>query len=125
MDIDENGPLMLSDKILCIKAFDAIGTDTTGSHGRGYDGGSDRKKYGSNYWGDSNIRCWLNSTASAGNVVWTCGNPPVSDKVWNQAQYYAHEAGFLNQFTKNELKLIKNVYQKQILDGYEYKNNKC
>ena len=25
MDIDENGPLMLSDKILCLKPFDAAG----------------------------------------------------------------------------------------------------
>lgn len=71
---DENGPLMLSDKILCIKAFDARGTNTSGSHGRGYESGSVRKENGSNYWGDSNIRDWLNSDASAGNVVWSCGN---------------------------------------------------
>ena len=62
-------PLMLSDKILCIKPFDANGSNISGSHGRGYSQGYYRQRYGSDYWADSNMRCWLNSTASAGNVV--------------------------------------------------------
>lgn len=52
VDKDENGPLMLSDKILCIKAFDADGGNTSGSHGRGYGGGYWRAGNGSNYWAD-------------------------------------------------------------------------
>ena len=136
---DENGPLMLSDKILCLKAFDASGENISGSHGRGLyhfpdvyvsRGGILRKtvsdtevyfrhKFGSNYWADSNIRSWLNSMSSAGEVKWDCGNPPVEDNVWGFYNDYANEAGFLNGFSSNELGAIKEVEQKSILDGYE------
>ncbi|MBQ7265001.1 MAG: hypothetical protein IJS61_02795 [Firmicutes bacterium] len=84
---DDKGPLMLSDRILAIKPFDAGGTNTSGSHNRGsfgYDAvGYYRQKYGSNYWGDSNIKDWLNSDADAGNVVWSCGNSPDAEHCWN------------------------------------------
>ncbi|MDO5396641.1 MAG: DUF6273 domain-containing protein [bacterium] len=123
VDIDENGPLMLSDKIICIKPFDAEGDNTSGSHGRGYDDGCYRKQYGSNYWADSNMRCWLNSTASAGNVEWTCGNPPTEDKVWNGYNEYADEAGFLTNFSQEERNAVKAVTQKSLLDGYEHDSN--
>ena len=115
-------PLMLSDKILCLKAFDANGDVTSGSHGRGYidtsTSESYRQKYGSNYWKDSNIRDWLNSNASAGNVEWSCGNPPDSSHV--QSNPYVSEAGFLNDFSNSEKSAIREVAQKQYLDGYEY-----
>ena len=117
-------PLMLADKILCLKPFDAKGTDTGGSHGRGYYynsiQGYHRQNYGSNYWGDSNIRDWLNSSASAGNVVWSCGNPPTSANVHKGKNGYAEEAGFLNSFSELELNAITMVTQKSILDGFEY-----
>lgn len=116
--IDENGPLMLSHNILCLKPFDAAGENTSGSHGRGHNEGSERRQYGSNYWGDSNIRDWLNSDASAGNVVWSCGNPPDEEHIGRC--FYDNEAGFLNGFTSAEKSAIKTVTQKQLLDGYEY-----
>ncbi|MGN0181885.1 MAG: DUF6273 domain-containing protein, partial [Candidatus Ornithomonoglobus sp.] len=122
VDIDENGPLMLSDKIICIKPFDAAGDNTSGSHGRGYNDGHYRKRWGSNYWADSNMRCWLNSDASAGNVNWTCGNAPTEDKVYGYNDY-ADEAGFLTNFTLGERNAIKPVTQKSLLDGYEYDSN--
>ena len=129
--IDENGPLMLSDKILSIKPFDASGTNTSGSHGRGGRGyvhditaGYFRRQNGSNYWGDSNIRDWLNSDASAGNVVWSCGNPPDKNHVWDGYNAYDQEAGFLNGFTSGEKSAIKTVTQKQLLDGYEYSSSR-
>ncbi len=111
--IDEKGPLIFSDKIICIKPFDAAGEAniTTGSHGRD----SGRKSWGSNYWGDSNMRSWLNSNASAGNVNWLCGNPPDASHVWNGWNDYDQEAGFLTNFTQEELKAIKEVTQKSIL----------
>lgn len=113
VDIDENGPLMLSDKILCIKAFDAetSANSETGSHSRA----SYRSSWGSNYWGDSNMRSWLNSTASAGNVEWLCGNPPVAEELWCGYNAYDKEAGFLSNFTQSELNAIKTVTQKSIL----------
>lgn len=144
VDIDENGPLMLSDKIICLKPFDAAGTNTSNSHGRGYyedeheywseiwaDGdlgdytpqGFWRQLYGSNYWGDSNIRDWLNSSASAGNVVWSCGNPPDNEHVWNGYNDYANEAGFLSNFTQEERGVMNAVTQKSLLDGWEYSNS--
>lgn len=127
VDIDENGPLMLSDKIICIKPFDASGANTSGSHGRGYyhkdTQGYWRQDSGSNYWADSNIRCWLNSLASAGNVDWACGNPPDNSHVWNGYNDYADEAGFLTNFSKEELNAIKQVTQKSLLDGYEYSDS--
>ena len=126
-------PLMLSDKILCIKPFDAKGDNESGSHGRGVfegpigSGGSlvnNRYYYGSNYWSDSNIRDWLNSDAAAGKVRWSCGNPPDKDHVYNQGftsgiNAYDQEAGFLNDFTSDEKSIIKTVTQKQLLSCYE------
>ena len=127
VDIDENGPLMLSDKIICLKPFDAFGTNTSGSHGRGYyvfgTQGYWRQQYGSNYWADSNIRDWLNSTASAGNVNWSCGNPPDNSHVWYGYNDYANEAGFLTNFTQGERNAIKEVTQKSLLNGYEYSDS--
>ena len=111
VDIDENGPLMLSDKILCIKAYDAGGSDTSGSHGRD----SNREVWGSNYWADSNMRSWLNSTASAGNVEWLCGNPPVADELYNVYNAYDDEAGFLSNFTESERNAMKPVSQKSLV----------
>ncbi|MCI8507033.1 MAG: hypothetical protein HFJ06_00510 [Lachnospiraceae bacterium] len=109
MDIDENGPLMLSDRILCLKPWDAPGSNVSGSHGR-YQG---REQVGSNYWKDSNIRLWLNSDAAAGDIVWSCGNPPSAENVPYNA--YADEAGFLNAFTDLEKGVIKSVMQKSLL----------
>lgn len=122
-------PLMLADKIICLKPYDASGFNTSGSHGRGmyYNGtvGYFRKEYGSNYWGDSNIRCWLNSDADAGQVEWLCGNPPTNMNVYNHYNEYDSEAGFLTNFTSNEREIIKPVTQKAILDGYEYDSSTC
>lgn len=75
VSVDENGPLMLSDRVLCdYMPYDAQTSEnsTRGSHRRsGY-----RSKYGSNHWRDSDMRSWLNSDAEAGQVKWLCGNPP-------------------------------------------------
>jgi|GEM_PF-2158576 len=119
-------PLMLADRIICIKAFDGAGTNTSGSHGRGKDYNSQRGYYrrieGSNYWADSNIRCWLNSTATAGNVVWTCGNAPTSSNMYKGYNAYDQEAGFLSNFTADEMSAIKSVTQKSLLDCHEYRS---
>lgn len=94
-------PLMLAHNAICTKIFDAAGTDTSGSHGRC----KTRATNGSNYWADSNIRDWLNSSAAAGKVAWSCGNPPP----------YSAEAGFLTNFSNVEKSAIKTVTQKSIL----------
>jgi co-chaperonin GroES (HSP10) len=98
---DKNGMLILSDKILCKKMFDVY---------------SDNLLSGDNYWGHSNIRSWLNSSAPAGKVVWLNNNPPVSDSSHNNG--YDNEKGFLaaGNFTANERNVIKKVTQKSLLD---------
>lgn len=118
VDIDENGPLMLSDKIIAIKAFDASGSYTgengDNSHSRGNSYTHKRTNRGSNFWVDSNIRAWLNSTASAGNVTFPCGNLPKKDYLHGNVNAYAEESGFLSSdnFTAEELSCIKSVTQK-------------
>ncbi len=111
VDIDQNGPLMLSDKILSIKPCDA-----EGEHPDDY--ASKRLKYGSNLWETSNMRSWLNSTASAGNVKWLCGNPPTPEKVWTGYNTYDDEAGFLSDgnFTAIERAVMKSVTQRSLLN---------
>ncbi len=101
VDIDENGPLMLADDILCEKAFDASGTNST-YHTDGW--GYIRERYGSNCWQDSNIRQWLNSDENV--VSWThC--PPKSGSVTSNP--YNNESGFLTNFTDLEKGYIKSV----------------
>ena len=48
VDIDANGPLMLADKILAIKPFDAMGTHKYADGTVQYDQYRDRANYGSN-----------------------------------------------------------------------------
>lgn len=66
VDIDDNGPLMLMDKVLGSMPYDAKTSENsaTRSHSRN----SFRSSYGSNHWRDSNMRSWLNSDADAGKV---------------------------------------------------------
>ncbi len=93
---DKNGDgthelLLISDKIISLKAFDASGLNTG---------------YGDNRWGYSNIRDWLNSNATAGNVAWTHAGPTQSWNGWNN---YATKAGFLNNLTTQEQSKIVPV----------------
>ena len=118
VDIDENGPLMLSDRIIGIKPFDASG-DSSGmnensSHGRGNQSYHKRTVRGSNFWADSNIRNWLNSTAQAGEVAYTCGNVPNDAGIYGGLNSYESESGFLSSdnFSDEELSYIRETTQK-------------
>lgn len=120
VNLDKNGMMLISDKVISVKPFDFAGESENGSHARGRN--SDRKKYGSNYWNDSNIKCWLNSNATVGNIVWLCGNAPIAKNVLTTFNGYADEAGFKSGFSDNELTAVKNVTLKTILDRYEKSN---
>lgn len=118
IDIDENGPLLLSDKILCLKPFDATGNHLY-SDGSPQTSPEDyRTIYGSNLWETSNLRAWLNSTATAGNVVWLDNCPPTEETVFLGYNDYADEKGFLadGNFTENERAAISSVTQKALLN---------
>ena len=118
VSVDKNGPLMLSDKVLCDSMpYDArtSANSASGSHRRsGY-----RSKYGSNHWRDSDMRSWLNSDAEAGQVKWLCGNPPKDGYIMGGGAYDG-KAGFLNGFTRDEAAAIKTVTQRSIVSHPEY-----
>lgn len=107
--VDENGPLMLSEKILCFKSFDA-----KGNHGNYY-----RNKEGTNNWNNSCLRHWLNSY---GVVDWADrpATPSVGN-VFNGYNPYANELGFLSSFSPNELSAIKAIEQKTYLNALDSK----
>ena len=116
---DNNGPLMLSDKVLeDYMPYDATtgANAKTGSHRRN----SWRSKHGSNHWRDSNMRSWLNSSAEAGVVDWLCGNPPDADHVLPSTAAYNQKEGFLRSFSQNEIGVIKTVTQRSIVSHPEY-----
>ena len=116
VSIDEKGVLMLADNVIDTLPYDAMTNDNnrSKSHSRNYK----RDTYGSNYWKDSNMRSWLNSTAVAGEVKWLCGNPPKAGYVKGNA--YDQKAGFLNGFSKAEIAAMKNVTQRSLVSHPEY-----
>ena len=117
VSIDDNGPLMLADRIIDTLAYDAKTNDNSSSksHSRSYK----RDDYGSNYWKDSNMRSWLNSSAAAGKVDWLCGNPP-KDGYVSGVGAYNDKAGFLNAFSKSEIAAMKTVTQHSLVSHPEY-----
>ena len=117
VSIDDNGPLMLADRIIDTLAYDAKTNDNScsKSHSRSYK----RDDYGSNYWKDSNMRSWLNSTAAEGKVDWLCGNPP-KDGYVSGVGAYNEKAGFLNAFSKSEIAAMKTVTQRSLVSHPEY-----
>ena len=88
IDEDENGKLFLSDKILCYKSD--------------YD----------NFWEESFIRKWLNSTVSEGEVDWFADVPNLKKDLFVNVPY-AEEKGFLHKdnFTSSERSVMKTVTQ--------------
>ncbi len=118
VSVDENGSLMLADSIIDTLPYDAKTNENSRSksHSRNYK----RDEYGSNYWKDSNMRSWLNSTAVAGEVKWLCGNPPKAGSVDGNA--YDGKAGFLNDFSKAEIAAMKTVTQRSLVSHPEYKS---
>ena len=116
VSIDDTGTLMLADSIIDMLPYDAKTNDN--NHSKSHSRNNNRDNRGSNYWKDSNMRSWLNSTAVAGEVKWLCGNPPREGSVNGNA--YDQKAGFLNDFSKAEIAAMKNVTQRSIVSHPEY-----
>ncbi|MEN6328439.1 MAG: DUF6273 domain-containing protein [Syntrophomonas sp.] len=102
---DDGSVMLLSDKILCLKPFDANGDLTDGR------GDSERISYGSNNWEKSNLREWLNSESET--VTYNCQAPDGSHVI-NGNEYY-DEPGFLYNFTPSERNMIQAVTHRNIL----------
>ncbi len=115
INIDANGdPVLFADRILTIKAFDAAGS---------YHPVGDRRDDGSNYYEDSNIRQWLNSSSpnSGGNVINWVQNDPTAANMYNGYNPYDTEKGFLadGNFSATERSLIKPLTHKVLLAGVD------
>jgi len=107
INVNANGSyFLLSDKILCLKSFDAEG-DLAGGKGD-----KDRKINGSSYWKLSNIREWLNSSDKK---VKYSSQVPDKTHVNGGINPYDAEAGFLSNFTADERAAIQPVTHKCIL----------
>ena len=145
VDKDANGPLMLSDKILTFKAFAARASyPTYPTYADGTNQRDDLNYFtrvpwdapmgflphqravdGSNIWETSALRSWLNSEATAGNVIWLDNCPPASGKLlppkYSYKEPYDNEKGFLSDgnFTETERGFIKTVVQKSVLHYYD------
>lgn len=121
VDIDENGPLILANKAICHKAYDAAGSHKyLDGKKQKDDWEEDRLYFGSNLWQTSSLRAWLNSSAPAGKVKWLDGCKPDSDHVDSELPY-AKEKGFLStgNFTAGELSVLKSVSQKTLLNALD------
>lgn len=94
VDINEQGILLFSDKIIACKIFDEK------EKGKTYG----TSKYGSSKWSNSNIREWLNSSTK--KVDFTT---PYSKEFYN-------EPGFLYNFTRREISDIQNIINKTEYD---------
>ncbi len=109
---DGRSAVVISDKILTMKAFDAAES--------GHYNQTDSKSYwttptddlsveqqralrGDNRWEHSNIRTWLNS---AREMVQYSDYPPAASAMSEHDNGYSTEAGFLRGFTKDELAAI-------------------
>jgi hypothetical protein len=104
---DGNSVMLVSKHIICLKAFDAAECGK-------YDGeGDPAQKFGSNIWGNSNIREWLNSDKET--VKYTT-QTPVKEALWEGYNEYAQEAGFLTNFSEAERKLLKPVHHEGVED---------
>jgi hypothetical protein len=128
VDHDELGLLMLSDKIISIKPFDAAGIHTYENGVTQHDlADNSRFKLGSNLWATSNLRAWLNATAGGGAIYWPDNCPPTAGNLDSQGNAYAHEAGFLaeSNFSTQERNALLAVSQKNLLNPADIKWQKC
>jgi len=124
VDHDELGLLMLSDKIIAVKPFDAGGIHTYENGSTQHDlADNSRFKFGSNLWATSNLRAWLNSTAGRGAICWPDNCPPNAENLGSQGNAYALEEGFLaeSNFSAKERNVILAVNQKNLLNPADIK----
>jgi hypothetical protein len=102
---DKNEMLMVSEHIICMKAFDAAELDMKGIN-----------DCGSNKWANSNLREWLNSNDQ--KIKYTT-HPPTKKAIYGYSDgynAYESEPGFLTGFTEEEISSINTVEHDQVKD---------
>lgn len=106
-----NSVTLISDVILCEKAFDAKEPSNSDS---------DRQEYGNNRYAHSNLRQWLNKRGSPWyEAQHSADAPPNSSGVASNP--YDTEPGFLTEFTDDELSVLLEttltVAKNKVTDG--------
>lgn len=89
----ENSVTLITEKIICLKVFDAKEPNNSDSN---------RKNYGNNRYLHSNIRLWMNSDKPGGQwytAQHTKDQKPDGNNVWDGKNPYDAEAGFLTNFS--------------------------
>jgi len=88
-----NQTALVSEKIISLKAFDAKEAANTDSN---------RKNYGNNRYSQSNLRQWLNSSATSWySAQHSADAPPNNANVYSNYNEYDAEPGFLTNFSEN------------------------
>lgn len=110
---NEEQLILVSDKILTMKAFDAAESGKYNSDGsQDYwmteidDKLLEAHVRGSNLWCDSNIRTWLNSEKE--NVAYE-DQVPTASAMSEKKNGYSNEAGFLHGFTEEERAVLRET----------------
>ncbi len=98
LEVNDDKALLMSEYVICFKAFDAKGESDEFHE-------SDSEKYGSSDWDNSSLKQWLNSNE---NVVSYTHCPPEKGNTFNSYNIYDGEKGFLNveNFSDKERNLI-------------------
>ena len=99
---DSNGYLLVSEYILCLKAYDAAENGAADPTIAVEEYSSDTM--GSNVWSNSNIREWLNSKDS---IVSYSTQKPNSESILYGHNPYDTEPGFLSNFSNSEIAKIQ------------------
>ncbi len=111
ISVDNGKATLLTDDIICLKAFDAAEGGSYGYNGdefvldkiKDVDNNVQQIACGDNRWKSSNIRTWLNSEKV--NVEYQ-DQPPSASAMSDMCNGYDTEPGFLNNFTDEELNAI-------------------
>ena len=117
---DTEAVLLIADKIITARCFDSgfQKDEIPPEYSSHYRDPAERVN-GSNYWGDSNLRAWLNSNATWDEgIEWPCGYPP--DGEYHDPYYtngYDYDQGFLRGFTPTEIEAIIPVSQEVDIDA--------
>ncbi len=110
--LEDGKATVISDRILTMKCYDAAeggkynsynGEDYWTTSSKELDAELDRLIRGDNSWESSNIRTWLNSDRE--NITYA-GQSPSSEAMSEKVNGYNTEAGFLNDFTDEEMAAI-------------------
>lgn len=127
INIDHNGLWLFANQVLCQKAFSAAESGVVHQLKSGERKADDckydddliqrytmeqiREMRGNNNWEKSSLREWLNSSDAKVNYT---SQAPIATAVGSNAAY-DKEPGFLYNFNKRELQMIKPISHKNIL----------